>query len=69
MEIKDAYTFRETIAILGIGHAALERWTRNRSIKSFKKCGHRLYPISEIKRILGWRKCDEIIRDTPEVGV
>ncbi len=68
MEIRDSYSFRETIAILGIGHTALERWTKNRSIKSFKKNGRLRYPLSEIKRILGWRKWEEYLRDTPEVG-
>ncbi len=68
MEIKYAYTFRETIAILGIGHSALEGWTATGKIKSFKVGRFLRYPKSEIARILGRWKWEEIIRETPEVG-
>jgi predicted site-specific integrase-resolvase len=67
MEIKAAYTFRETLAILGIGHTALEHWTRDGKIKSYLVGRFRRYPKSEIVRLLGWRKAEEIIRETPEV--
>lgn len=68
MEIKNAYTSRETSAILSIGHSALERWTKNGTIKSFRQGRFHQYPKSEIARILGRWKWEEIIRDTPEVG-
>jgi len=67
MEIKADYSFRETLAILGIGHAALERWTRDGKIKSYRKGRFHRYPKSEIARILGWRKWEEIIKETQEV--
>lgn len=69
MEIKDFYTQREMIAILAIGSTTLERWTRTGEVRSFKKGQRRLYPKSEIRRLLGPRTWEREIVNTPEVAV
>jgi predicted site-specific integrase-resolvase len=68
MEIKPFYTKNETLAILLIGHSTLERWTRLGEIKSYKTLGGlRMYPIGELKKLLGKRIWEQEIVDTPEV--
>jgi predicted site-specific integrase-resolvase len=69
VEIKQFYSRRETLAILAIGHTALERWTASGEIKSVKSGTNRIYPITEIQRLIGPRRWEEEIVNTPPIAV
>ena len=62
-EMKEFYTFEETVRVLGVGVRTLRRWTRNGDIFSHRRGIYHLYHYTELLYFLGKWKWKELLEE------